>query len=910
MDLHRHDEASTFDGFGKAAELAALAKKLGHTALGISNHGNTNSLVQHYKACTAVGIKPVMGVEGYFLPVYKEQTRGYHLCLFAKNFQGYRNLNELQYEGDKQRYYNPIWTFKLLERYHEGLICTSACVAGYLAQCIKEGKFKLAVKYVQKMKSIFGGDFYIEVQPYRLSEKGLQEKVNIESIRIAQECGVPCILTSDSHRGSKEDFPTYLKMHEIAKHNLEEIAATYKERYMPTDNELFKRFVDMHGKDYGKREAQEMAGIMLRNLAEIEAKVDGSMFDHLELKLPKMASNSFTVLRKKIKEGLTRRGKWTHNLDGLDYIKRAAQESEVIDKLGFSDYFLIVADYTNWAKEQGITVGPGRGSACNSLVAYALGITEVDSLLFGLDFRRFLREDKKSFPDIDGDFETARRDEVIRYVINKFPGKTARVASYGLYKVDNLVNDLAKVCGLPTDKTIDSVVAANNKETISKIKALCNTYIGESGVLEKEALLSHPVAKEFNRNYDDIILHFTKLYQKLRYIGTHAAGVAVTGGEILDYVSLREKDGDLYISYDLNDLEDVKVIKFDMLGLGTMEEIGELRRVTGDTVDYDEVVRDHNLISRFGKGETQGIFQFDRRSVRNMLTEIKCDCFADIVAANAMNRPGPLSSHQPESYSQNKEIQQIAKSSPFYEYTKDSYGTVIYQEQIQQICVYIGGMEWKDADKVMKMDVGKLNAHALHANEERDMLFEKFVTGAMKNGLSKGEAEDTFHAMEVYSFNKGHATGYSLIGLEEMYYNVYHPIDFWYCKIKHAPNDKNYDSYCELAVRAGCVVFLPHINYSGMRMRKRKVDGEVCLQQGLCELKNVGEKAGAEIVAERKRNGIFRSWDDFYDRCRSKAVNLKVLTAIKESGAGSFDKKDYITRVTKYNSALYGRASN
>lgn len=909
MDLHRHDEASTFDGFGKPAELAKLAKQLGHTALGISNHGNTNSLVQHYKACTAEGIKPIMGVEGYFLPVYKEQTRGYHLCLFVKNLQGYRNLNELQYEGDKIRYYNPIWTFELLERYHEGLICTSACVAGFLAQCIKNGKRDTAVKYVKRMKQIFGDDFYIEVQPYKISEPGLQEKVNVESIKIAKECGVKCILTSDSHRGAKDDFDTYLKMHEIAKHNLEEIAATYEERYMPSDVELRSRFVTMHLKDFHKS-TPNIAMEMLHNLDEIEEKVEDGIFDHLELKLPKMGENSLSVLRKKIKEGLASRGKWSHDVNGLDYIQRAAQEVKVIDVLGFSDYFLIVADYVNWAKEQGIAVGPGRGSACNSLVAYALGITEVDSLLFGLDFRRFLREDKKAYPDIDTDFETARRDEVIRYIIDKYPGRTARVASYGLYKIDSLINDLAKTCGLPTDKGIDSSIVSMNKQEISRIKALCNTYVGESGILEKESLLTHPVAIEFNTKYDNIITHFTKLYQKLRYIGTHAAGVAVTGGNILDYTSLREKDGDLYISYDLNDLEDVKVIKFDMLGLGTMEEIGELRRVTGDTVDYDKITKDSEIISRFGRGDTRGIFQFDRRTVRNMLQEIKCDCFADIVAANAMNRPGPLSSHQPESYAQNKEIPQIAKSSPFYEYTKDSFGTVIYQEQIQQICVGIGGMSWPDADKVMKMDVGKLNAHALHANEQRDMLFDMFVSGAMKNGLTREEAEDTFHAMEVYSFNKGHATGYSLIGLEEMYYKIYHPTDFWFCKIKHASNESDFDLFCGLAVKAGSVVFLPHINYSGVRMRKRKVEREVCLQQGLADVKQVGEKAAVAIVEERKKNGIFTSWDNFYDRCKSRVVNAKVLTALKESGAAEFKKKDYISRVTKYNSALYGRAVN
>ena len=547
MDLHRHDESSQFDGFGKPTELAELARELGHTALGISNHGNTNNLVQHYLACKEAGIKPVLGVEGYFIPVYKEQHRGYHLCLFAKNHKGYHNLNALQYEGEKQKYYNPIWTFKLLEKYHEGLICTSACVAGYLAQCLKDEKYEQAEKFVKKMVEIFGNDFYIEIQPYKISEEGLQETINVRAIRLARKLKVQCVLTSDSHRGRKEDMETYLKMHEIAKHDLKHIEETYAERYMPSDKELYQRFVKMHKKDF-KENTESFGKRMIHNLKEIEDKVEEDIFKDLKQLLPKYDKDSDALIKKKIKEGLKRKGKWTkcHPETGMDYISRAMEEYKVIKSLGFQDYFLIVADYVNWAKEQGINVGPGRGSACNCLIAYALDITNVDSLLFGLDFRRFLREDKKKMPDIDMDFETSRRHEVIQYVINKYPGKTARIASYGLYKVDNLINDLAKVCGLPTDKEVDENVVSENKKIIKSIKTLCNKYIDEDGKLDKECLLKDKEAKMYNKDYDNIILHFTKLYKKLRFIGTHAAGVAV--GNILDYTSLRiDKSGDIYV---------------------------------------------------------------------------------------------------------------------------------------------------------------------------------------------------------------------------------------------------------------------------------------------------------------------------------------------------------------------------
>ena len=899
--LHHHTMYSSWDGFGNSYDLAELAKELGHTALGISDHGNTNGLVQHYLACKEVGIKPILGVEGYFLPAYKEQTRGYHLCLFAKTSKGYHNLNALQYEGEKQKYYNPIWTFKLLEKYHEDLICTSACVASYSSQCIKNNQIEKAIKYYKKMVEIFGDDFYIEIQPYKISEKGLQEKVNIENIKIADKLNIKCILTSDSHRGRKEDFPTYLKMHEIAGHNLEDIENTYKERYMPSDDEMAQRFIKMHKGDF--RGITERSKGMLEALKEIEGKVEDDIFAGYKEILPKLSGNSNKLLKQKIKEGLEKRGKWNKN-----YIDRAKEEFEVIQHLGFADYFLIVADYVNWAKENGIAVGPGRGSACNCLVAYAIEITEVDSLLFGLDFRRFLRMDKAKYPDIDLDFEPSRRQEVIDYIERKYKGHTARIASYNLYKVDNLINDLAKICGLPTDKEIDPVEIDRNKKDIAAIKKLCNLYIDEEGHLDKVGLLSSKVAVFYNKQNDDIITHFSKMYLKVRHIGAHAAGIAVTGGDILDYTALRvDKNGSLYANYDLNDMEHIHVIKFDILGLNTMEEIKELREETGDTVDYDTVVEDEKIINAFAEGNTQGIFQFDKNTPRGILEKINCDCFDDIVATNAMNRPGPLSLGMPDMYAENKVNIESAKSNLYYDYTKESYGTIIYQEQIQQICVFLGNMSWGDADRVMKMISNGASGKDQRETTEREMR-EKFLTGAKANGLNKKQAEDIFNAMLVYSFNKGHACGYSLISVEEMFYKVYYPTQFWFGKIKYAPNSDAFDKYCSYAVKDGCVVFLPHINYSGVKTRIRKVEGEMCLQQGLADIKGVGEKAAVEILTERKKNGIFTSFDNFYDRCKSRVVNERVIKIIRENGNAEFKKQVYINRVTKYNSALLARS--
>lgn len=894
VDLHRHDECSTFDGFGKPEELAALAKKLGHTALGTSNHGNTNGLVRHYYACKEEGIKPIMGCEGYFLPKYKSQTRGYHLCLFAKNLQGYHNLNEIQFEGEKQKYYNPIWDFGLLEVYHEGLICTTACVAGYLAQCLKAGKKQQAEKYLLKLQEIFGDDLYVEIQPYVVSEEGLQELVNVGAIKLAKKLGIKCILTSDSHFGAKEDFDTYLKMHEVAKHSADWIVGTYAERYMPTERELQKRFFRMHRKDFGDATAKEMAIEMTENLQEIEDKVDGEILDQLELRLPQFDPNrdSMDLLKEKIKAGLKARGKYNKQ-----YIERIKEELKVIKYHGFEDYFLMVADYTNWAKDHGILVGPGRGSGCNCLVNYALKITDVDPILFDLDFSRFLRIDKKKMPDIDLDFETSRRAEVIEYLLKRYPGHAAQICSYGLYRVDNLINDLAKVCGLE-----------GNKEEIAQIKRFINGHINE-GLLDLDAVGKSAEAKMWNDQYDDIIKHFCKLYNKVRFIGTHAAGVAITGGNILDYTAVRidSKTGKQFTNYDLNDMERIKVIKFDILGLTTMSSIGELRKLTGE--EFDEGwVNDERLIQAFGDGNCDGVFQFEKKSVQDMLRLLQCDTFEDVIAASAMNRPGPLSLRMPEIYAANKVDQShIDKSLPYYRYLEKTYGCVVYQEQVQAIAVHIGGLEWPEADKILKMQRGGTEKAIRNFEENYDNFVRKFEQGARRFGMTKDQAFEIFDKFFNYAFNKGHATGYSLISIEEMHHKIYHPTEFWYVKMKYVNDDAKLAKFRENAVKDDVLIFLPHVNYSA-DYSLRKVEGEWVIQEGLSSIKGVGEKAAAAIEAERKANGVFVSYDDFYDRCKSRTVTSRVIQILKENGALEFKKKVYIGRVTKYNSALLAKA--
>lgn len=915
FDLHRHDEFSTFDGFGKANEIAAYAKELGYKSVGTTNHGNTNGLIRTWQACKDLDMKAILGVEGYFLPKYKPQERGYHLILIAKNLKGYHNLNAIQYHGDLQKYYNPIWDFKLLEQYHDGLICTSACVAGYLSQCVIHKKLNNAKRFIDKMKSIFGDDFYVEIQPYKVSEKGLQEEVNVALIKLAKEMKVKCILTSDSHRVKKEDFETYIKMHQIAGHDEEWIRGTYSERYMPAPKEMQKRFYKMHKKDFcSDLECKKFIKSMELAIDEIEDKCELNYLDNLKETLPKMAEDSFGELVNSTKQGLKDRGKWNKK-----YWNRAKRELDVIKYHNFQDYFLMVKEYVNWAKDNGIYVGPGRGSGCNYIVNWANKITEVDSIYFNLNPERFLMKERHKMPDIDIDFETDRRGEVIQHLLDTYPGRSAQVCSYGLYRVDNLINDLAKVCGLITDKSVDEFEAKRSKQVIMDIKKIIKKYIDDTTNLDAYGLLQDDEATIINERYDNLILHFTKLYNKVRYIGTHAAGVAIVGDDILDFTALKfdAKTGKCFTAYDLLDLEILGVVKFDMLGLVTMSEIGECRKYT-KTENFDiSMIEDKKVIDAFSRGDCNGIFQFDKRSVQDLLIEIHCNSFADVVAASAMNRPGPLSQKMPEIYGNNKIAIENGTGDAVVipeldDYLQDTYGCIVYQEQIMQMAHDIAGMNWDEAYKVLKYKYGSTKRTEIeYFNNEYPKYEKQFVKGAKQLGMDEETAKEIFKKFYNYSFNKGHSVGYSLISAEQMYYKVHYPTIYWFSKIKYAGEDAKVHKYSECATRDNAVIFLAHVNYSKIKTSLRKIEGDLVIQQGLSDVKGVGEKAADFIVEERKKNGIFRSFDDFYDRCKVKGspVNKKVIEILKVEGALEFNKKIYIKRVTKYNSALYSRAN-
>lgn len=898
FDAHRHDEFSFFDGSGKAIELAQLAKEKGYTALGLTNHGNTSGLIQHYDACKAVGIKPVLGVEAYFLPVYKENKRGFHLCLYAKNLEGYKNINAIQSEGEKQKYYNPIITFEILEKYSEGVICSTACVAGFLAQCIINNKHLQVKKFLKRMLKIFGDDLYIEIQPYKVSEKGLQERVNVEAIKLAEEFGIKCIFTSDSHRGRKEDLESYIAMHMLKNKNPEyvnHIRNTYSARYMPNKDEMQKRFLKMHENDLGIAKCKRIIAEVERNMDEFEEKVEGDIIDQLSsvYSLPKFdeEQNSYVLLKSKVKEGLKEKGIYKKN-----YIKRALEELKVIKSNNFEDYFLIVQDYVKYAKNKGIVVGVGRGSGCNCLINYALGITEVDPIIFGLDYKRFIREDKKQLPDIDVDFETDRRNEVIEYMVNKYKGHAVQIASYGMYKVDNLVNDVVKL--------YDEM----EKEDIKNIKKLVNDHKDSEKMVDIEKLKSNSLAKKYNAKYNGIIDNFCFLYNKVKYIGTHAAGVAVSKLPIYYYTAVRydKKSNKYFSSYNLVDLERIGIIKYDMLGLNTLNSLKDYAEKSGVKPDILDMIKDKKILNKFACGNSDGVFQFDSHAAQSILKQINVDSFKDVVAANAMDRPGPLSLGIPEKYAMAKETWVEKENKPVYsKYINDTYGCILYQEQVNSIAVEYGGLNWNQADKLRKMDdPGSFKARKL-LEQYHDEFLDVFIRGMKKHGVGRSEASELFGKFLNYTFNKGHAVGYTLISFYEMYYKVYYNTIFWQVKLKYC-SDENEWKFQNLAVKDGALILTPHVNGSAY-YSLANVDNEDCILMGISSIKGVGDKVAKSIEEERKKNGNYKDIDDLCDRLPKRIITSRVKEALKENGACIFDKKRYFDHVMRYNIELASR---
>lgn len=876
-DIHRHDQFSLFDGFGNADQVAEYAKKLKYRAIGSTNHGNITGLIKHFKACAEQDIVPILGCEMYFQPKIDNEKDSYHLCIYAKNLTGWKNLNKLITISNTEDhfYYKPRISFKDLEENSKGLICSTACVGGFIPQMFCKNKTDNVDKAINKFIKIFGKkNFFFEIMPIELKDaegkgkENLQIKLNNFLIEKAKEFDVSVIATSDSHFVKKEDFPTYLKMHEIKG---TKIGSHYELRYMHSEDSFFSLL-----KKYHKNDFKFIVSGYDKFLEVVGDSREWFKFSEDMPAYTETPQETYELMKKQAIKFLKEKGK-TSSI----YKERLKHEFDVIKYHGFQDYFMVVQDYVNWAKKNDIAVGPGRGSAGNSLVNYSLGITLVDPVEFKNDFGRFLRKDKKKFPDIDVDFGQDRRDEVIKYIIEHYKGKAAQTITYGCYNVKNLINDLAKVCGVTDNEELES------------IKKFCFEYCDDNENIINEELYNSSKFDKYNAKYDNIMIHFTKMYGKVRYFGTHASAVILSSSDIDSLAGLCKVNGSLRTSFDLHDIEFLGLLKLDILGLSSATKAKELEKLTGKKFTYS-MLNDKATLKTFDTDPT-AIFQFESAGGIALAKQIGIDSFEDVIASVALNRPGPLSLRMPEQYRENK--LNPPENTPWFKYTKQSYGTLIYQEQAMAIAREIGEFDNADADDIAKRDI-------VHIPRERAERYKnQFLSAAPKHGLSEEEANNLFTSILGYSFNRGHAVGYAMLSAELGWFKTHYPDEFWYITLKYENKDDSKFRDEALYIKSGGIVLLPHVNGS-IDYSIVNYEGDRAIQKGLTTIKGVGEKAAESIINERNLNGPFTDVFEFEKRCKCRAVTSRVIDALEDSGALEFNEKKFLKRVEKYNLSI------
>lgn len=885
-NLHRHSEFSLFDGFGRQKDAARYAKELGLNALGISEHGSVSGLVAHYEACKDAGIKAILGCEIYFQPKFDKEKRYYHMCLFCKNKVGYQNLMRIMTTANIENFYRkPIVTLNSLKKHSEGLICSTACLAGIASSAILENDNKRALKRIRLLEQIFGDDLYIEIMPYKVTDDNgndIQLKVDNVLLKICDKYNYKPIITTDSHFIKPEDYEAYQLMYKIGNRTM---YADYSARYMPSENEVKKRFEKRH----------KMSAIpLLKNTAEIVEKCNVELDNLFVEDIPKVDydEDSKVLIKRIVKSGLKAKGKWTR-----EYIDRVKYELNIIFDLGFEDYFLLCWDIISAAKANDIGYGHGRGSVCGSIVAYAMEITDVDPIQQGTMFERFLRPGKHKMPDIDMDFESDRRQQVIDYIYDRYKGRAVQITTYGLYKSDNLINDLFRVREDLPREYID-VMKKEIKIVYPNIGAMGGIDI------ELETLLHNKKLKQINDETGVVDL-FYKFYRQIRFMGRHAGGVAITCGKISDQFALIKVRDNYQSCFDLNHLHVLKVLKMDILGLRTVSIVKELERATG--VKYDEkMLTDKATLEAFKNADTNGIFQYEKAGAKAMLELIKPTTFADVAVVSALNRPGPLSCGMPEQFANAKNNE---GSSDYIaaKYLPETYGCFVYQEDILRICSQVGKLNWEESEMLMKgLD---LNCDENIKKREEILgpggLKEKFVKNARKANkqYSSKEYGDLFESMlNGYLFNKGHAVGYCLLSFQQMWYKVHYPFEFWLITLQNESDEQKLAVYETEASKAGIVILPPHVNgtanYGAVEMF-----GGKCILRGLTIIKGVGEKA-AEAIA---KNGPYLDKPDFEDKNEKRTCNARVVKALIDAGALEFNENVRKKQVIIENRKIYHR---
>ncbi len=857
--LHTHTEFSLLDGACRIEQLVCRAKSLGMQSLAITDHGNMYGAVDFYKACKKEGIKPVIGCEVYVaartrFDKDKVLDKEYnHLILLCENETGYKNLiNIVSKAFTEGFYFKPRMDHDLLEKYHEGLICLSACLAGEIPQAILQKDYEKAKSTALWYLDVFGkGNYYLELQNHGLPE---QKSVNEGIKRISRETGIPLVATNDVHYIEKEDA------------KIQQVLICIATNHVIGDD----TGLEFHANEFYLKSEREMREIF----SDVPEAVDNTQiiadrcnfdFEFGQTKLPYYETpgnlNHFEYFKMLCMQGMKKR--YGEN-PPQEYYERLDYELDTVEKMGYTDYYLIVSDFVSFAKSRDIPVGPGRGSGAGSIAAYCMGITDLDPMKYNLLFERFLNPERVSMPDFDIDFCYERRGEVIEYVTKKYGADhVAQIVTFGTLATRAAIRDVGRAMGMPY-AAVDAVAKLVPNDFHITIEQAVNKS------KELSALMSE------NQQVNELIETAKKVEGMPRNTSTHAAGVVITHNPVSTYVPLATNDGVPVTQYIMTTLEELGLLKMDFLGLRTLTVIDDASKAAG--IDINSVsIDDPKVYALFARGQTEGIFQFESSGMKQMLTNLKPTALEDLIAATSLYRPGPakqIDTFIENSHNHNKVKYITDKLRPILENT---YGCMVYQEQVMQIFRELAGYSYGRADIVRRaMSKKKISV----MQQER----ETFIEGCEKNGIDKSVADIIFDQMSdfaKYAFNKSHAACYALVAYRTAYLKCYYPAEFMAALMTSVLDQSNkiarYTAECK---RLGLRLGPPDINTS---MKGFTANGKI-INYGLLGIKNVGAEFINEVVEERK-NGLFTDLMDFCKRMQEGHFNRRAVESLIRCGA-------------------------
>lgn len=895
VHLHIHSEFSLLDGANRIKDLPVRAKELGMKAMAITDHGVMYGVIDFYKACKKEGIKPIIGCEVYVASRTRfdkeaQDKKYYHLILLAKNNKGYQNLSKLVSLGFTEGYYyKPRIDLEILEKYHEGIICLSGCLAGAVSQAILNGNIEEAENVAKWHHNVFGEDYYLEIQNNGVKE---QVMVNQKIIQIARRLNIPIVATNDAHYLKKEDAYNHevLLCIQTGKRITDEDRMRFEtdELYVKSPEEMseyFKNFPDA-----------------IENTVKIAEKCNVEFeFGHTILPnydVPEEYATHYDYFKKLCDDGIKKRYGENPSQEILD---RAAYELKIISQMGYVDYYLIVWDYINYAKSVGIPVGPGRGSGAGSILAYAIGITDIDPMKYNLLFERFLNPERISMPDFDVDFCYERRGEVIDYVERKY-GKdhVSQIITFGTMSARMVIRDVGRALDMP----------------YAECDKLAKMIPNELHITIKKAMEQNKELRDLYESDDEIhkMLDIAMALEGMpRQASTHACGIVITKEPVDTYVPLYVRDGQISTQFIMTTLEELGLLKMDFLGLRTLTVIQDaidlVKENRGIDVEFDKDMNDPKVYKLWQNGESIGIFQFESQGMTNFMKELKPDCLEDIIAGVSLYRPGPMD--QIPRYISNK------KNPDNAEYTHPSlipilnvtYGCMVYQEQVMQIVRDLAGYSLGRADLVRramgkkKLDVmAKEREYFIHgqADENGNVV----IKGCIRNGIDEASANKIFDEMAEfakYAFNKSHAAAYAVVSYRTAYLKAYYPEEFMAATLNSfLGNLDKIPMYIDECKRLNIDILKPDINKS---FTKFTVDNGK-IRFGLGSVKNVGIAAVNAIVKEREENGNYESFTDFCERMKNEAVNKKCIESLIRAGAFDQFEQTRATLLASFESIL------